>query len=163
MEAGLRRGGVPGCEFGQATSVAGTDEEDVTCLRSDTQLVFRRLEVFATHVIAGLDPAGVAYAWHVEQDSAADQPVAEDVDCVDRRTACGCGLRRTSAEEAAVERDVAKRVDVTVTVVVVVDPDVVLRESDRSRSDVDVRQHRHVVVRGRWHVDPRLGLQGLAE
>ena len=50
-----------------------------------------------------------------------------------------------------------------VPVVVVVGADVVLGESDGPRPDVDVGQHRHVMVRGLRDVDAGLGAERLAE
>ena len=50
-----------------------------------------------------------------------------------------------------------------VPVVVVVGADVVLGESDRPRPDVDVGQHRHVMVGGLRDVDAGLGAERLAE
>ena len=44
-----------------------------------------------------------------------------------------------------------------VALVVVVDADVVLGEAHGPGSDVDVGQHRHVVVGGLRGVEPRLG------
>ena len=68
-----------------------------------------------------------------------------------------------AVEERAVELHVAEGVDVRVPVVVIVGAHVVLGESDRSRPDVHVGQHRHVMVgrlRGR---DAGLGAERLAE
>jgi hypothetical protein len=47
--------------------------------------------------------------------------------------------------------------------VVIIRADVVFREANGPRSDVDVGQHRHVMIGGHRHVDPGLGPQGLAE
>ena len=49
------------------------------------------------------------------------------------------------------------------SVVVVVDAHVVLGKAHGPRPDVDVGQHRHVVVGGLGHIDPRHGLEWLAE
>ena len=43
-------------------------------------VALRRLEIFAEHVLARLDPRNAAYSRHVEQDAAADQSVLEDLD-----------------------------------------------------------------------------------
>ena len=99
----------------------------------------------------------------VEQHSTADEAVLEDVD----RSVLGArggqrGLRMTAVEQA-VEDDVGEGVDVAVPFVVVVGADVVLGEAHASGADVDVRHHRHAVVRRAGVVDALLRVERLAE
>ena len=114
-------------------------------------------------LLARLQPWDAAHPRHVEQNAAADQPVLEDVDRAGMSAEIVGGRHRLAVEERAVERHVAEGVDVRVPVVVVVDAHVVLGESDRSRPDVDVGQHRHVMVGGLGHVDAGLSAERLAE
>jgi hypothetical protein len=80
-------------------------------------------------VLTGLDPVDTAHPRHVEQDGPADQPVLQDLDRA-RPCARRCHRpRRLPIEQATLERDVAKSVDVAVTVVVVVEPHVILGET----------------------------------
>ena len=44
-------------ELDQAARVTGADEQDVARARPHALLALRRLEVFAEHVLAGLEPA----------------------------------------------------------------------------------------------------------
>ena len=69
------------------------------------------------------------------------------------------GVRLAVVEEA-VEGDVGERVDVAVALVVVVEADVVLGEAHAAGADVDVRHHRHAVIRGLGRVHARLGVSG---
>jgi hypothetical protein len=103
-------------------------------------------------VLAGLEPRHAAHPWNVKQNGATGQPVLEDVD-----------RPRLTVEERAVEGHVGEGVDVRMAVVVIVDAHVVLGEADGSRPDVDVGQHRHVIVGGLWNVDTGLGAERLAE
>jgi hypothetical protein len=57
----------------------------------------------------------------------------------------------------------AESVDVSVRRIVVVGPDVVLGETEGPGSDVLVRRHRHVVIRGRGVVDSKASVQGQAQ
>ena len=139
------------------------DEQDVADVHGHTLVALRGLEVLAENMVTRLDPANPARSRHVEQNAAAYESVLEDVD----RTRLGAELGnrpiRLAVEEEPIEGDVAEGVDVTMALVVVVDPDVVLGETQGPGSNVDVGQHRHVVVGGLRNVDPGLGLQRLTE
>lgn len=60
----------------------------------------------------------------------------------------------------AVVRNVAEGIDVAVPLVVVVDADVVFGEAHAPGSDVDVGQHRHLVMRRLGVVDAPCVLSG---
>ena len=152
-----------GSQLGLAPRVTGADEQDVAGPHPHALVALRRLEVLAEHVLARLDPGNTAHARHVEQHAAPDQAVLEDVDRTGLGALRGDRLVRLAVVETTVVGDVAEGVDVAVAVVVVVDADVVLGEAHGPRPDVDVGQHRHVVVGGLGHVDARLGLERLAE
>ena len=85
---------------------------------------------------------------------------------VDRPGCCASGGDlhggRPAVQEAVV-RNVAEGVDVAVPLVVVIDADVVLGEAHAPGSDVDVGQHRHLVMRRLGVVDAPLRVERPAE
>ena len=134
--------------------MAGADEEDVACLRSDTLTRAPPPRGPRGHTcIARLDPADAAHC--AARRAGQPRPTSPSLEDVDRSRPSHrvrlMDLAGLAVEEAAVERDVAeaRRCDCD------------RRCGSRSRCspsrnctgpgpDVDVRQHRHVVVRGRW-------------
>ena len=114
-------------------------------------------------MLAGLEPRDPAQPRHVEQYPAADETVLHGLDRVDSGGCPGESGTRLAVVEGAVERDVAERVDVGVRVVVVVDADVVLGEPKRSRSDVDVGEQGHSVLRRVRVVEALLRVPRMAE
>ena len=147
----------------EATVVAGSHEKDVAWSHPHALRALRGLEVLPKHVLTRLQPASPRTRGHVKQDGPTDQPILEDVDGAKLCTPWGHRLGRSPIEEVAVERHVTQGVNMAVPLVVVVDADIVLGEGHRSRPDVHIGQHRHVVVCGLGNIDPSLGDERPAE
>ena len=114
-------------------------------------------------MLTRLQPASPPDSRHVKKNRPADQPVLEDVDGAYLRTLWGHRLGRLPVEEVAVERHVTQGVNMAVALVVVVDADIVLGEAHRSRSNVHIGQHGHVVIGRLGDIDLSLGDERPAE
>jgi hypothetical protein len=114
-------GGVPGAQLGEAPGVAGPDQEDVAVTDGHPMGPLGGFELLAEHVLAGLQPGHTPQPGDVEQHAPADEAVLEGLDAMDRGAPRGDLDGRVAVVQAALEGDVAQRVDVAVGVAVVVE------------------------------------------
>ena len=80
MQPGPRRRGVPGPELPAAAAVADPDEQQVALLDADSLGFLRGDQVIGGYVVTRLQPGHPSHSRDVEQQTAADDPVAGHLD-----------------------------------------------------------------------------------
>jgi hypothetical protein len=130
VEARLCPACIPGLDLGKSACLSCAYEQDIARTHRDSLGQFSLFEVFEEHVLAGLEPGNTSEAGHVEQHTAPDQAVIEDVDRPKLRASRGDRSRPAPRRRGVRRR--RRGVDVSVAVVVVIDAYKVRGEADRS-------------------------------
>src|SRR5690242_13848554 len=84
MQASLVTHRIPWPKLVESPDMADPYQQDVAFANDKPLCALRRLEIIAEDLLAWLKPGYAAQARDVEQDTATDQTVFQDVNCVDR-------------------------------------------------------------------------------
>lgn len=147
VESGTGAGHVPGAELLPAPAVSDPYEDDVAPADPDLLPRLGRGEVLGCHARSGFEPGDAVQPGNVEQDTASDDAVADQIDGERARSGRGQrARRRCTAVQSAVVDDVAQRIQVTVHVTVDVHGEAVPCEFQARRRRFGVRRRREPVL-----------------
>src|SRR5690242_5291115 len=84
MQASFEPRRIPRPKLAEPPDVAGAYQENVALVNDKPLCAFRRFEIVAVDMLAWLKPGQAAQARDIEEDTAADQSIFEDLNRVDR-------------------------------------------------------------------------------
>ncbi len=73
--------GIPGPFFLALAGASGADEQHVALLDGNAMILLRRVEILGGYLDVLIEPVGFLELGDIEQDAAADDALAGDVDC----------------------------------------------------------------------------------